>query len=889
MFRRVLQGLRSLFQKRRVEQELNKEFQFHIDMEIEKNMRRGMSREEAHRTALRSFGGVEQVKEECRDVRAFELIETLWQDIRFGGRILIKNPGFTLVAVLTLALGIGANTAIFSVIYGVLLRPLPYQKDAQLVVLSQQAPKANVNNVPFSVKEFSDYKERNQTLESMVEYHSMQFILLSKGEPERVQTGVVSAEFFDFLGVKPLLGRTFLPGEDQPGAEPVLILSYGYWQRSHGGDPSVVGKTFKMNDRAHTVVGVLPQIPQYPNENDVYMPTSACPFRSSERTVQNRNARMVNVFGRLKPGATVDQAKGDILKIADQLRQEYPDSYPSNRGYSATLSPLREELTNRARPTLLILLGTAGLVLLIACANVANLALARLFQREREMAVRAALGAGRSRLIRQLLTESTLLSIAGGALGLLLATAGLKLLVAFAARFTTRAGEISIDGSVLLFTLIVSILTGLAFGAMPALSSEKNLITALKEGSGRSTMGARRERLRSLLLISQVAVSFMLLIVSGLLLRSLIKLQQVDPGFNPEKVLTMRISLNWSKYTEAGHVRAFFNPLLEKIKSQPGVTSAAVAFTFPLSSSGPANRITGPLNRQFQIEGKSTAEGELQPVADFRVVSPDYFQTLNVPLLKGRTFNDLDSEQAPKVALINRSLSRHRWGDEDPVGRRISLDNGETWTTIVGVVGDVKQYGLDKDSTDELYLPFAQNPAVTSILVRTVADPMSIAAQVREAVYSIDPEQPVAEVQTLEQVRESSLDAPRLTAILLGLFSGVALTIMATGIAGVMALSVSQRTHEIGIRMALGATQLDVLVMVLRQGMRLIVIGLSLGIAGALAATRLMSSLLFGIEPTDPLTFVAVSMVLITVAAISCLLPARRVTAIDPMIALRTD
>jgi putative ABC transport system permease protein len=882
MFKKILNGLQSLFRKRKVEQELDKELHFHLEMEMEKNMRNGMSPEEARYVAMRSFGGVEKIKEECRDVRSLNIIDTLWQDIRFGLRLLMRNPGFTLVALLTLALGIGANTAIFSVIYGVLLRPLPYKRGNELVVLSQQAPLAKIENVPFSVKELADYRERNKTLEDLVEYHTMQFILLGRAEPEKVQTGVVSAQFFDFLGVKPVLGRTFIPEEDRPGAEPVLLLSYGYWQRSHGGDPNIVGKTFKMNDRVHTVVGVLPSIPQYPNENDVYMPTAACPFRSANRTVENRNARMVRVFGRLKPGVRVEQARNDLVMIANQLREEYPESYPKDRGYTATLAPLQEELTRAARPTLLILLGTAGLVLLIACANVANLALARLVRREREMAVRTALGAGRGRLIRQLLTESTLLSIGGGALGLLFAAGGLKLLVSFAARFTTRSGEISIDGSVLLFTLIVSILTGLAFGALPAFSSEQNLIAGLKEGSGRSTTGTGRHRLRSLLLVSQVAVSFMLLIVAGLMLRSLIKLQQVDAGFDSDKVLTMRVNLNWSKYTNNDHGRAFFQTLLEKARSHPEVLSAAVAFTFPLNQAGLANQ-------NFQIEGRPLAEGEPRPLAAFRVVSPDYFQTIRIPLMQGRTFTEMDNEKAPQVAIINQSMLRHRWEKEDPIGRRISLDNGENWITIIGVVGDVKQNGLDREPVDELYLPFAQQPIATSLLVRTVADPMSVAKQMRDAVYSIDPEQPVTDIQTLEQVRENSMAAPRLTTILISLFAGLALTIMSTGIAGVMALSVSQRTHEIGIRMALGATQSDVLLMVLRQGMALILAGLSLGVIGALILTRLMSSLLFGVEPNDPITFIAVSMVLIIVAVTACFVPARRVTTIDPMVALRTD
>jgi predicted permease len=807
-------------------------------------------------------------------------MQTLWQDLQYGVRMLIKNPGFTIIAVLTLSLGIGANTAIFSVVNGVLLQPLPYRDGDQIVVLQQQAPLAGVANLPFSVKELADYRERSRALEDLVEYHTMSFILLGHGEPERVQTGVVSANFFDMLGVKPILGRTFRPGEDQPGAEPVLVLSHGYWQRSHGSDPNIVGKNFRMNDKVHIVVGVLPPVPQFPNENDVYMPVSACPFRSADAFIANRNARLMSVFGRLKSGATTEQAQTDVATIAGHLQHEYPDSYPKNRGYAAGVTPLQELLTQRARPTLLILLGTAGLVLLIACANVANLALARLLRREREMAIRAALGAGRGRLMRQLLTESTLLSVAGGGLGLVLASWGLDLLVSFAARFTPRTGQIKIDGAVLVFTLIVSVGTGIAFGVLPALTSKGNLVAALKEGSGQATTGAGRQRLRSLLIVTQVAVAFVLLIGAGLMVRSLIKLQQVNGGFNAENVLTMQVVPNFSKYTNAQQARTFFHTLLEKIKSRPGVTSAAVAFTFPLNQSQ-------PLNNTFQIEGRQLAPGDPRPIADFRIASPEYFQTVGIPLVKGRLFTEADNENAPGVAIINQSMARHRWGNDDPIGQRISFNNGQTWLTIVGVVGDVRQYGLDREAADELYRPFAQVPNGTRVLVRTVAEPMSIARQMIEAVYSIDPDQPVSNVQTLEQVRRDSLAAPRLTAILLSLFAGLALTITATGITGVMALWVSQRTQEIGIRMALGATQGRVLRMVLGQGLTLVVIGLLLGVAGAFALTRLMTAVLFGVEPADPVTFVAVALVLIVVATIACFMPARRATGIHPMIALR--
>jgi ABC-type antimicrobial peptide transport system permease subunit len=861
MFGRISDALRSLFHKDNLERDMNNELRFHVEMEVKRNIERGMSPAEARVHALRDFGGVEKFKEECRDVRGGRLIESLVQDTRYGARILLRNPGFTAVAVLTLALGIGANTAIFSVIYGVLMRPLPYKQGNQLVIVHQQAPLAHVDDMAFSFKEVLDYREQSQTLDAVVEHHSMSFTLLGTAEPQRVQTGVVSANFFDVLGVTPILGRTFVSSDDDKGSDAVLVLSYKYWRESHGGDPAIVGRVFQMNNSPHTVIGVLPPIPQYPVEEDIYMPTSHCPTRSSDQFMANRNARMMSVFGRLKPGVPVAQAQADLSTIAANLQTQYPDSYPANRGYGAVVAPLQEELTRRARPTFLILLGTSGLVLLIACANVANLTLARLMRREREMAIRSALGAGRGRLVRQLLTESTMVSLAGGALGLLLAAGGLRLLVNFAARFTTRSGEIRIDGLVLLFTLLVSVVTGLVFGLVPIFSSDRNLNSSLKEGGGRTSASVSRQRTRNLLTVAQVAVSFMLLIGAGLMLRSLIKLQSVSAGFDPDKVLAMRVS-------------------------PPGVQSAALASTYPLNQLGIVN---GAFNRGFQIEGHPIADGELAPQADFRTASPAYFETIRLPLVKGRTFEEKDNEKAPLVAVINQSTARHRWNEEDPIGRRVSFDRGQTWSTVVGIVGDVKQYGLDREPTDEIYVPLAQSGFANNLLVRTAADPMSIASLMREAVYEIDRETAIDRVQTLEHVRSDAVASPRLTAILLAMFAGLALVITAAGIAGVMALSVSQRTHELGVRLALGASPSRVLGMVMRQGMSYVLAGLSIGIAGALLLGRLMSSLLFAVEPTDPLTFLAVSVALIAVAAAACFLPARRVTSIDPMLALRSE
>jgi putative ABC transport system permease protein len=808
--------------------------------------------------------------------------DMLRQDAGYALRMMRRNPAFTSVAALVLAFGIGANTAVFSLVNGALLQPLPYANDRQLVFLRQQAPKAGIDSLGFSPNELADYRRGNQTLSDLVEYHSMSFILLGRDEPEQVQTGVVSANFFDVLGVKPLLGRTFLPHEEHTGAEPVLVLSYDYWQRSHGGDRNIVGRVFKMNDRSHMVIGVLPPVPQFPQENDVYMAVPACPFRSNPRNVEQRTFRLVSVFGRLRPEAQLPQAQADLSTAAARMAAQYPEAYPAGGGFAIRATPLKEELTQNARLTFLILLGTAGLVLLIACANVANLMLARVLAREREMAVRAAIGASRGRLVRQMVTESMILALAGGAAGLLLAAGSLNLLVKFAARFTPRAAEVAIDSSVLWFTLIASVVTGLAFGIIPALSTRRDLAIALGQGSSRAGSSAGSARARSVLVVAQVAISFVLVIGAGLMVRSLLALSRVHPGFNADRVLTMRINLNFSRYGDQQRRLNFGQALLQRLRTMPGVTSAALAVRIPLQN-------TFGFGGPVQIEGRLLPPGQPAPRVDSRIVSTDYFETIGQPMARGRPFAESDRSEAPPAAIINQRMARHFWGDEDPIGRRITRDGGRTWFTIVGVAGDVRQYGLDTEPRDEVYLPFAQNPGISHLLVRTSADPLSLARDVRQAVYSVDPEQAVFDLQTLERLRTESLAPKRLTTVLIGLFAGVALVITAAGIAGVMALVVNQRTQEIGIRIALGATPARVLRMVIVQGMTRVAAGLALGVAGSLAVTHMLRGLLYGVEPTDPLTFAGVSLVLAATAWLACYLPARRAASIDPMSALRAE
>ena len=882
MFRR----LSALWRGAELDRQMNAEVRFHVDMETEKNVTQGMPREQARLRALRDFGPMEKHKEETRDARGVSWFEMLIADLRYGARSLMKRPGYVALAVLTLGLGIGANTAIFSVINGVLLKPLPYEHGDRLVIVRQSASLAGQRTLGVAIAEYFDYRQQASVFDGLVEYHQMSFDLLNRGEPDNVSTGVVSHNFFDVLGIKPVIGRTFVASDDAHGAEAVLVLSHTYWRTKFGADPNIVGQVFEMNDRPHRVIGVLPNVPHYPQENDVYMPVLACPFRAAAEQQIPRNRRAfaaLNVFGRLEPGVSLEQSAGAVATVANRFTQDNPQAYRSTSGFQGTTIPVREALTSGAREMLLILLGITGLILLIACANVANLTLARMLGRDRELAMRAALGAGRGRLIRQLLTESTLLAVAGGVVGVGFALATVDMLTRFVGRFTSRTGEVSIDFVVLGFTMLVSVLTGVLFGTIPALGARIDLVNALKQGSNQAGDGSSRKRVQGALIVAQVAVSVVLLVGAGLLLASFYRLQRVNAGYRTEGVLSAQVFGNFSRYPGAAEQRRLYLPVLERLESQPGVVSAAVTNAVPLAGGGPGNT-------RFDIEGRVTDDPDRRPTTDVRIASPKYFETIGIPLISGRVFTDLDNEENPRVIVINKSMTKY-WDGADPIGSQVSSDRGETWYRVVGVVGDVRQFGLAQETVAQAYLPLAQTPQgfAGRVLIRTNGNPSGFAGMLRDTVHAVDPNQPVEAIQTLDDLRYAALATPRITATLLGIFAALALLVTLAGIGGVIATSVTQRTREFGVRMALGASRDSVLTMVLGQGLTLVAIGLVLGVAGALAAGRVLSSYLYQTTTTDPVIYVGVAAVFILAGILACLVPARRATTVDPLIALRSE
>jgi putative ABC transport system permease protein len=810
------------------------------------------------------------------------MIGTLLQDIRYGTRMLWKSPGFMLVAIFTLALGIGANSAIFSVVNAVLLRPLPYKNPEALVKVNGELKRQGVDKEPLSYPDYVDFKAQVQSLEHVAAYNQTSGALTGEGEPERLRGVNVSAELFPLLGVEPVTGRVFSAEDDRLESAPVVLLGHGFWQRRFGADPKVVGREIMLNGRSTTVLGVMPPDFNFPVQGlqrDYWSPLAP----SVGRRATERGSHYLNVVAGLKQGFTLAQVAGESQSIAARLAEQYPES---NTGYGLNVISAHEEIVKDVKPALLVLLGAVGFVLLIACANVANLLLARATGRQKEIAIRTALGASRLRVVRQLLTESVLLSLLGGSLGLLIAVWGVDLLMAASPADIPRVQEVGLDARALSFTLAISVLTGLIFGLAPALQASKlDLNETLKEGGRGSTEGLRRNRVRSLLVVSEIALSLVLLVSAGLLIKSFVRLLEVNPGFNPDHVLAAGVSLPPAKYTEEQKQAAFFRETLERLKASPGIVAAAAVHPLPMSGSNRVNT--------FQIGGRPIPNPGEEPEAGDRITTPDYFQAMGIPVLKGRVFNEHDSADAPPVLIVNETFARRFFPGEDPIGQRIIIDNEKNpkGNEIVGIVGDVRHKSLDVEGGAEYYRSYLQSPERSmSLVIRTQAtDPMSIASSIRGVVQQVDQDQPLSTIKTMEQLLAESVAQRHFNMLLLGIFSAVALVLAGIGIFGVMNYSVSQRTHEIGIRMALGAQAKDVLKMVVGQGMILALLGVVIGLVAAFALTRVMSNLLFGVSATDPLTFIGVSLLLAVIALLACYIPARRATRVDPMVALRYE
>ncbi|MFY9553402.1 MAG: ABC transporter permease [Blastocatellia bacterium] len=801
-------------------------------------------------------------------------MNTLLQDLRYGIRMLLKNPGFALVAVIALALGIGANAAIFSVVNTVLLRPAPYEDPDRLMVLTENKP-PKFPEFSVSPGNFLDWQKQNTVFEKLTAINGAAFILVGEGaEPERIRGARVSAGLFDMLGVNPIHGRTFLEEEDQPGHENVVILSTALWKRRFAADPNVISQPITLSGTSYTVIGIMPPSFGFPDrETDLWTPVAF-----TARDAQAHGSHYLSTIGRLKPGVTTEQARTEMNAIALRLSEQYPDT---NAGWGINILPMQEHAVRDIKPALLMLLGAVGLVLLIACANVANLLLARATSRQKEIAIRTALGASRGRVARQLLTESVLLALIGGAVGVLLAQWGIGSLLALAPQDLPRVKEVTLDVSVLGFTLLVTLVTGVIFGLVPALqSSRPNLNETLKEG-GRGTTGGHH-RVRAGLVITEVAMALVLLIGAGLLIRSFYRLQQVNPGFNASRALAVTVSLPGRKYPQPEQRSAFFTQLIEKISALPGVVAVGASQTLP---------IQGDYVLGFIIQGRPPYAPGQDPSTNYYAVSPDYFKSMGIPLLRGRVFTDQDRAGTTRVAIINEEMAKKYFPDEDPIGKRIHVTQGpETFREIVGIVGDVKQYGLAQPTTLQTYEPYLQVPfSAMTLVVRADGNPAPLGGAIRSEVLAVDKEQPISRIRPLEQVVSESVSNQRFSMLLLGIFAGVALILAAVGLYGVMSYSVTQRTHEIGIRAALGAQQKDVLKLVVGQGMILALSGVGIGLVAAFALTRVIAKLLFGIGATDPLTFVVIPAILTVVALVACFVPARRATKVDPMIALRYE
>jgi len=810
-------------------------------------------------------------------------------DLRRVFRSLYRARGFTVAVILTLALGIGANTAMFTLLRGTLLRPLPNRQGERLVYLRQSAKGAGQENVLFSVPEIIDYRTASKTLSEVAEYSGLTFTMVNNDEPVHVQAGVISGNYFEVMGLSPVAGRVTTARDDGPAAAPVAVLSHQFWMEKFGGDPKVIGRTVRINDMVSTIIGVVQRAPQYPARTDVFVNMVTSPHHLSATMKTGRTHRMTEVFGRLAPNASVEQARAEIARIGTTVRADHPEAYERASRYEIAVSPLKVALNERASLTLWLLMGAAGFVLLIACANVANLTLMRGVGREREMLVRAALGAGSWRLRWLLMIENLALALVGGALGVLVAFAGLKMLVAFAQQLTPRADEIRVDGLVLAVSLITSVVAAIVLSFVPKIGAGAALAAPLAAAGRRTTAGRGRHRLQNSLVITQLAVCMVLLTAAGLLVRTLSKLQSVETGVRAEHVLTMEIPIE-SNAIQQPEKLAMYERMRDRVAALPAVAVASVGSSVPLRST--------IFVLEVKAEGRSLGSGEATPRATYKTADPEYFRAAGIPLLKGRAFASTDRRDAARVVIINKSFAERLFGRQDPIGRRIAW-TGEVlkfipvsgdWRTIVGVVGDTRDAGLDSDPTPTVFQPFAQEEVFSGALViRTKSNPSLLQPAALRAIRELYPRQLIENVATLEEVRDATVAPRRLNALFIASFGALAMIIAMVGIAGVLAFSVSSRTAEIGIRMSLGADASRVRRMVLSEGGALLAVGLAAGVVGALLTSRLLRGLLFGVAPHDPVTLGAVAGIIAAVGLAACWLPAARAARVDPAVALRAE
>jgi putative ABC transport system permease protein len=871
---------RNMFRNARTEQELAEEIDAYLELLIEQKINEGLDPEEARRAALIELGGREQVKEKVREVNAGYQLEILWQDLRYGLRMLGRNPGFAAVAALTLALGIGANTAIFSVVNAVLLRPLPYAEPERLVTLAYYHAMSGFEAAHEA--DFLEWREQAKAFEKVAAYTQRTVDLSGSGEPVRLNAAQVSADLFSTLGVGPALGRVFTADEDRAGGAPVVILSHALWRRRFGGDPQIIGRPITLDGKSHTVIAIMPPGFQFAGEHDLWTPLAL----DVNRALRGEGVLILGVIARLKPGVTLEAASSDLSFFLERLKQ----SQPKYSEVQVRVARLSEQMVRDVREALLALFGAVAFVLLIGCANVANLLLARAAVRQKEMAIRAAVGAGRFRLVRQLLTESLLLSFTGGVAGLLAATWGVKLLVKMNPGNIARLDESVVDGRVLVFTCAVAALVGLLAGILPALQASKTDVNGtLKAQSVSGTFVRSGSRTLPALMIAELALTLVLTVGAGLLIRSFLQMVAVPKGFNPDGVLTLELAPNLSKYPWDGPRRdAYFQELLARVQALPGIQSAGLTSFLPLAMP----ELAAPI----QVEGRPPIEPEKEPIVFINHVSRDYFRTMGMQVRAGRPFSAEDGPKAQLAAIINETVAQRYFANENPIGHRFLPVGSKDPITIVGVVGDTRQFGLDREVNLEVFLPDAQNPGNSNMLVARVAPGQNnqeglsgLSAAIRDRAHALDPSEPIYQVVTMNGRLSDSFAPRRFQMALFGAFAALALAIAAVGIYGVVSYAVSRRTHEIGIRMALGATPRDALKMVIRQGMLLALIGVGLGLTGALALTRVMRGMLFNMSATDPATFVGVALLLVAVALIASYIPARRATKVDPLQSLRQE